>query len=355
MLRYDFDIVTFRNCSGVLSSCDFTVKKVGIKMNNKIKTVAVLGAGAVGAYVIYGLKDTYEENLWVIAEGERGERLKTDGLVINGIPYRLNVKSPKDARGADLLVVCLKYGALADALPDIREVAGANTTIISLMNGVDSEDTIAQVIPREQIIHALIRIASQHKGNQITFPLPEKNMGIFYGIPKVPASDEGGQDALSDGRMQRLEALRDCLGQSKMVTHLSNDILKEIWKKYAMNISFNIPQAILSAGAGVYRDSAHASFLSEALCDEVVLLAGACGIDIRTSEILSGSSASSIPKSSRYSTLQDLDAKRATEIDMFCGTVMRLGQEKGIAVPYNTFAYHVIKGLEERNEGKFDY
>ena len=54
-------------------------------------------------------------------------------------------------------------------------------------------------------------------------------------------------------------------------------------------------------------------------------------------------------------TLQDLDEKRPTEIDMFCGTVMRLAEEKGIPVPYNTFAYHLIKALEEKNEGRFAY
>ena len=322
-------------------------------MNTIIKKVAVLGAGAVGAYVLYGLSDIYKEKLWVIAKGERAERLKANGLVINGIPYTLNVRSPKEAHGADLLVVCLKYAALADALPDIRDVSGPNTTIISLMNGVDSEDIISQVIPRDQIIHALIRIASQHKGNQITFPLPEKNMGIFYGLPET--HDKADKKPVAAERMQRLEALQSCLGESKMVTHLSNDILKEIWKKYALNISINIPQAILSVGTGVYSDSTHASFMSEALCNEVVNLAGSYGIDMQSSDVLSGSGASSIPKSSRYSTLQDLDAKRPTEIDMFCGTVMRLGHEKGISVPYNTFAYHLIKGLEEKNEGRFDY
>ena len=47
--------------------------------------------------------------------------------------------------------------------------------------------------------------------------------------------------------------------------------------------------------------------------------------------------------------------KRQTEIDMFCGTVMRLAGKQGIAVPYNTFAYHIVKGLEEKNAGAFEY
>ena len=95
--------------------------------------------------------------------------------------------------------------------------------------------------------------------------------------------------------------------------------------------------------------------MNQALCNEVVLLASSFGIDLNASEIISAGSPSSVPPQSRYSTLQDLDAKRPTEIEMFCGTVMRLGREKGIPVPYNTFSYHVVKALEEKNAGKFDY
>ena len=57
----------------------------------------------------------------------------------------------------------------------------------------------------------------------------------------------------------------------------------------------------------------------------------------------------------RYSTLQDLDAGRHTEVDMFAGAVVRMGRELGIPAPYNEFTYHMIKALEEKNDGKFDY
>lgn len=57
----------------------------------------------------------------------------------------------------------------------------------------------------------------------------------------------------------------------------------------------------------------------------------------------------------RYSTLQDLDAGRHTEIDMFSGALMRMGQELGIPTPYNEYTYHMIKALEEKNDGLFDY
>ena len=64
---------------------------------------------------------------------------------------------------------------------------------------------------------------------------------------------------------------------------------------------------------------------------------------------------SAVPPTARYSTLQDLDAKRHTEIDMFSGALMRMGEELGIPTPYNEYTYHMIKALEEKNDGKFDY
>ena len=56
-----------------------------------------------------------------------------------------------------------------------------------------------------------------------------------------------------------------------------------------------------------------------------------------------------------HSTLQDIDAGRHTEIDMFSGALMRMGKELGIPTPYNEYTYHMIKALEEKNDGLFDY
>lgn len=60
-----------------------------------------------------------------------------------------------------------------------------------------------------------------------------------------------------------------------------------------------------------------------------------------------------LPREARFSTLQDLDAKRPTEIEMFSGTLIRMGKELGVPTPFNEFAYHTIRALEEKNAGKF--
>ena len=78
------------------------------------------------------------------------------------------------------------------------------------------------------------------------------------------------------------------------------------------------------------------------------------GIDMSKAEDTS-KQVSLISPSARYSTLQDLDAGRHTEIDMFSGALVRMGKELGIPMPYNEYTYHIIKALEEKNDGKFEY
>ena len=109
----------------------------------KIQSVAILGAGAVGSYIIWGLSKKANIRLGVIAEGDRARRLKESGCAINGAVYRPEVWTPQEAHGVDLLVVALKYGSLPGALESIKTAVGSNTVVMSLMNGVDSEELFA--------------------------------------------------------------------------------------------------------------------------------------------------------------------------------------------------------------------
>ena len=107
-----------------------------------MKTVALIGAGAVGAYFIWGMQDALGADFCVVAQGERKTRLERDGLWINDRLYHPLVKTPEEAHGVDLLLVSTKYGALSSILPDIAAVVDDHTAVISLLNGVDSEEII---------------------------------------------------------------------------------------------------------------------------------------------------------------------------------------------------------------------
>ncbi len=306
----------------------------------KIKTVAILGAGAVGSYLIWGLSNLSDVRLGVIAEGERAGRLK-QGCLINDITYHPEVWTPNEAPDVDLLIVALKYGALSGALESIRAITKEHTTVMSLMNGVDSEERIAEVVGESHVLPALIKIASHKEENGYYF-IPENTVGIIFGETAAPYQSE------------RVQAIETLLHEAGLRCRSTEYIREEIWSKFRLNVCNNLPQAILGAGVGCYRDSIHMAKISEGLRNELETIAQAKGIDISLSDAAS-SHGSIVSPSARFSTLQDLDAGRHTEIDMFSGALIRMGQELGIPTPYNEYTYHMIKALEEKNDGRFDY
>lgn len=307
----------------------------------KIKSVAVLGAGAVGSYVIWGLSQKPEVRLGVIAEGERADRLRKNGCANNGRIYHPEVWSPEEAHNVDLLVVALKYGSLEGALESIQKATGEHTAIMSLMNGIDSEEIIGRTVGMEHVLPALIKVASHKEEDGYHFD-PPTTLGIIFGEPFAPFDSE------------RVKAVEELFADTGIHFRSTEYIQEEIWCKFCLNVCSNLPQAILGAGVGCYRDSVHMKAISDGLKRELEAVAQAKGIDMSKTESSSGRG-SAVPPSARYSTLQDLDAGCHTEIDMFSGALVRMGKELGIPMPYNEYTYHMIKALEEKNDGKFDY
>lgn len=307
----------------------------------KIKKVAVLGAGAVGSYVIWGLSSRNDIELGVIAEGERAERLKQNGCTINGKIYHPEVWNPRETDAVDLLIVALKYGSLSAALESIQKATSENTIIMSLMNGVDSEEIIAEKVGVEHLLPAVIKVASHKEEDGYHFD-PETTIGIIFGELTAPYDSD---------RIRAIEELFKDTGIHFRATEYARE---EMWSKFRLNVCNNLPQAILGAGVGCYRDSVHMKVISDGLKGELEAIAHAKGIDLSKTEASSGRG-SAVPPSARYSTLQDLDAGRHTEIDMFSGALIRMGKELGIPTPYNEYTYHMIKALEEKNDGRFNY
>ena len=234
---------------------------------------------------------------------------------------------------------------LLDDAATRAKICGEEKIVRSLMNGVDSEEIIAEGLGDDsRIIYSLIRIASRRSGNDIRFELPSgAKMGILFG--------EKGSSAVSE----RMEAISRLFDDAGIVSHTSENIILDIWLKFASNICMNLPQAVLGVGIGANTDSEYVKDLEHKLNEETINVAEAMGIHMRG--IDEGSFRQGYVPSSfiRYSTLQDLDAGRHTEIEMFSGALIRLGKKYSVPTPYNEVVYDCIKALEEKNDGKFDY
>ena len=312
----------------------------------KIRSAAVLGAGAVGAYFVYGLMGKKDFDFCVVADGDRKLRLERDGITVDDgkevRALRPQIRTPQEARGVDLLLVAVKYTALEAALEDIRQIAAPGTIVLSLLNGIDSEEKIGKVIDPSQIVYSLMRVSSERRirdGRDVISFNPDLGWGVYLG--------EKGTRVKSE----RIAAIEDLLAGTTCGAFFVEDIIQDQWAKYASNICYNLPQAVLDLPFGAYFDSEHVAFLRERLFDEVRRVGAALGIEVLKPSLAWDSCA----KTARFSTLQDLDAGRHTEIDMFAGVLMEKAKAVGISVPFTEYTYHAIKAIEEKNDGRFVY
>lgn len=301
--------------------------------------VGIIGTGAVGCYFIAGLWDKKDVELVIVGD-ERHASQSYQSRIINDKEYIWNVVTPQNVGHLDVLLIACKYQGLKSVCEMLPQIVSNDTIVMSLLNGVDSEEQISNYIDVSHILYAYMMISSQRVDNKINFN-PEITPGLFYGEKDTPEISE---------RMLKLKALFE--GTWIHHTPLEN-IVEGQWNKFALNMMHNLPQAVIQCGLGAYDDSKHMEYIAQKLRSEVYKVAKAKGIHIE--EYIDTSKLIQVRKAARYSTLQDIDAKRETEIEMLAGTLMKYAKELHMEVPYSDMIYHMIKAMEEKNNGVFDY
>ena len=137
-----------------------------------IQSVAILGRGALG--VMYGSflsPQLPSEQTYFLAEPHRVERYRQERIAVNGTPANLCFKSPKELNKApDLLIVALKAPVLRQALRLVKDAVDQNTIVVSVMNGISSEDIIAEELGLKKIVHCVAqRMDALFQNNTLTY------------------------------------------------------------------------------------------------------------------------------------------------------------------------------------------
>src|SRR5512133_677647 len=143
-----------------------------------IKRVAILGAGAMGAYFAACFYATPGFTTALIADGARSQKLGRDGLVINGKRINIPVANPDETNEPfDMIIVALKHHQLAPALTTLHPLVGENTLFVSVMNGLESEAIIAAEFGWDRVLYAIsVGIDAVREGNKITYTKPGKHI-----------------------------------------------------------------------------------------------------------------------------------------------------------------------------------
>ena len=300
------------------------------------KSILFMGAGGMGAAYASRFFDHDPACVAFIASGERFLRLQSKGVVVNGQPYPVRVISPEDVGPpADLIVVALKHQHLSAALPDLKNRVGENTVFLSIMNGLDSEPMIAAMYGEDKVLYATaVGIDAQREGNEIRF---SKGGTIFFGE---------GENQVLTRRVIEIQALLD---QAGIAYQTPADMLRVMWWKFMINVGINQASVILRAPYGTFQSSSYAQQIMESAMREVLRLAAAAEVNLSEADIQEWYTfLDTLDPQGKTSMLQDVEAGRTTEVDIFAGKVIELGKEFGIPTPVNEVFFNAIKVIEEK-------
>lgn len=301
-----------------------------------ISSVYILGLGALGSIYAEKLSDLSPDLVRIIAGSGRISTFRQNGVTINGKPYSFNYVSPDDPASvpADLILVAVKSTQLEAGIRDILPFVGPDTIVLSLLNGISSEEIIGRVIGDQHLLYSYaLGMDSVRQGNAITYA----NAGrIVFG--------EKHNESISE----RVRSVKELFDKAKIDCRVPVNMEKAMWMKFMMNTGINQASAVLKAPYGVFQQKGEARKLMLAASLEVVELSLQAGVGLGEPEITEYlRTLDSLHPEGKTSMLQDIEAGRLSEVDLFAGTVIRLGKKYNMATPVNDVLYKIIISMEE--------
>ena len=296
-----------------------------------VRNVALVGLGAIG--ILYAGKISARDPrcLRIVADAARLARYRADPPALNGRRLDLNYATPDEfGAPADLVLVAVKSTGLAAALPVVAPLLGPDTQILPLLNGITAQDVLAEAFGWPRVLYGFVYCSSAMRtGNSVVQGGGEK---IVFG------------EAVNDPPSPRVQAVAGFFDRLGIRHDVPADMRAAQWKKFILNVGINQAQALLRAPSREIQQNPEALRLARTLMDEAAAVGVALGI----------AGAGDVPAwaetvilkaapENRTSMLQDVEAGRAPEIDLFAETVCRLGKQCGIPTPANEMAVRLLK------------
>ena len=299
-----------------------------------IQKTAIIGMGALGllyADIIASAKGTGAVSF--IMDEDRLQKYRKTVFDCNGEKKSFHMESCETARPADLVIVAVKYNGLESALDTMKSSVGENTVILSVLNGISSEEIIAGRYGWEHVVDTVAQGMDAMKfGDTLRYT---KQGELCIGIR-------------SKEQKESLEKVLEFFREIRMPYTEEKDILHRLWGKFMLNVGVN--QTCMAYGTnygGVLLEGGEANRTMCAAMREVMALADAEGVPLTEKDfedyiaLLGTLSPEGMP-----SMRQDAVMRRYSEVEMFAGTVIRMADKHGIMVPANRFLYERIKEIE---------
>lgn len=298
--------------------------------------ISLIGLGAIGASYAALLNHCPDVELKIILDEHRLKSYAEQPFTVNGAVQNFDyVSAAAKTEPADLVLVAVKYNALPEAIASLKHHVGENTVIMSLLNGIDSEEILGAAFGMEKMLYSLcISIDAQRNARSVS----------YGSVGKIVFNEKNGECS------PRVQKIAETFTAAGVPFENPKDMYKQLWYKFMINVCANQTTAILGANYR-YINTPNGHAIMQMVADEVRAVAAKKGVALTDDDYNSWLNIlnTMIPEN-RTSMHQDMDARRTTEVDMLAGVLRKLGAELGVPTPYNDMLYHMIKLREQMSE-----
>ena len=305
--------------------------------------VVIIGTGGVGGY-FGGLLANAGHDLTFVARGKHLEAIKTHGLQIKSVNGDFTVypaqavDNPRAISPPDYMVVAVKDYQLDEVLPDLEALAGPQTTVVPLLNGVDAHERLIEALGPDGVVGGLCSLVTM-----IEAP------GIIRQESALRRVVVGELNREKSDRVERIvQAWRECGVEA---IH-ADDIHVAIWTKFMFIASFGGISALSQSAAGELIGCRETRTLLIKAMEEIDSLARVQGIVLAPDAVDSAVLLLENFEPTATSSFQrDVADGKPFELEAFSGKIMRLGRELGVETPVHNSMYALLRPALDRAIG----
>lgn len=300
----------------------------------KIAKIGLIGRGAVGGMYASMIQKVKGDNFYVLVDDTRKAKYESTPFYCNNEECHFNyVSDVKESGKLDLIFIVCKYPTLQSALITIAPFVKEDTIIVSLLNGVISENIVEETLKKGIVIHSIAQLMDAVMSDfKVSFTTTGE---IVLGVV----------DKKRNEAMLWVAAFLEEVGIAYVI---KEDIIHAQWSKLMLNCGLNqvcmvydVPYKECQKN-GLYRT------LFEDVMKEVQTIAKLEGIIICDNEIEAWKKAvDKLHPQAMPSMRQDFLAKRYSEVDLFSKTMMDLAKKHNVEVPLNTMLYEKVIEIEK--------
>ncbi len=298
--------------------------------------ICIVGCGAVGSLFAAHLAKAGEAEVWAYdVWKDHVEAIRQHGLRLSGaadFTARLNATSdPQKIPACDYGIIATKAIHTKHAITEVAHVFGEKSAVCSVQNGVGNEELIAEHVK------FVIRGTTFPAGH----PISPGHVGF-----DIKGDTWIGPFEPTHTPMQKVEELAGLMTRSGMNTIALPDARGAQWTKLIFNAATNPVGALTLLHHGAATRFEPTGELFHQLIEEGEAVAKKIGIELHGDPRNLVQKGANAPGKHRASMLQDVLAKRQTEVDFMNGAIVGWGKKVNVPTPLNQTLWALIKGLE---------